>query len=121
MHFIRKFLGAKSRYNKDIPYMYEARVPIEMLEGEYRFYLADTVCALIEQLHRDGVGPDTVQIFEIGHDQEKEIERKLWLSPKGEWLFKPEICRSFEEHYPGHIQEKNCSFEDRDKRGRGPF
>ncbi|MEO5353360.1 MAG: hypothetical protein H7835_09150 [Magnetococcus sp. XQGC-1] len=101
--------------------MYEARVPVEMLDGEHRFYLADTVCALIEKLHRDNIEPGLVQIFEIGHDKESEIERKFWLSQDGKWLFKPDICRSFQEHYPGHIHQASCSFEDRDKQGRGPF
>ncbi|MBF0384225.1 MAG: hypothetical protein HQL69_24705 [Magnetococcales bacterium] len=121
MNVLRSFLGPKSKYNKEIPYTYEARVPVEMLEGEFNFYLADTICGLIEKLHRDGVEADKVQIFECGHQAETEIEKKFWLSKTGGWLFKPEICRSFEEHYPGHIHARSCSFEDRDKRGYGPF
>jgi hypothetical protein len=121
MSIVSKLFGAKSKYNKDIPYMYEARIPVEMLEGEHHFYLADTICDLIEKLHGDEVDPEVVQIFEVGHDKEVEIERKFWLGPDGGWLFKPEICRSFETHYPGHIHKESCSFEDREKNSRGPF
>lgn len=121
MSLIRKILGAKSKYNKEIPYLYEARVPVEMLEGEHHFYLAETVCALIEKLHQDNIPPDRVQIFEINHGKESEIERQFWLSPEGGWLFKPDICRAFQDHYPGHIHDKTCSFDDRNKQGAGPF
>ncbi len=121
MNVIRKLLGPKSRYNKDIPHMYEARVPVEMLDGEHKFYLADTICALIEKLDADDVDPDVVRVYEISHDDEVEIERKFWLAPDGGWLFKPDICRSFEAHYPGHIHSDSCSFEDREKSGKGPF
>ncbi|MBF0368022.1 MAG: hypothetical protein HQL52_01055 [Magnetococcales bacterium] len=121
MKIFQKIVGPKSRYDKSIPYLYEARYPIEGLEGTFHSFHAETVCSLVEQLHHTDMDPAKVRVYEVYQDQEKEIEKKFWLNEKGEWLFKPEICRSFEEHYPGHIHEKSCSFEDRDKTGHGPY
>lgn len=31
-----------------------------------------------------------------------------------------DICRAFEQHYPGHIQDATCSFKDRKRGCLGP-
>ena len=120
MSLLEKILGPKSKYDKTLPYTYEARIRI--LEGseEYNSYLSDTICGLVEYLHRNDIKPEEVQIIEVYQKQEFPIDAKLFATPDQQWLFKPDICRSFEEHYKGHIQHNTCSFNDRDCKGSGP-
>ncbi|MDE2309649.1 MAG: hypothetical protein KGL01_02335 [Betaproteobacteria bacterium] len=120
MGLFEKILGPKSKYDQSLPYTYEARMRI--LEGseEYNSYFADTICGLVEYLHQNDIRPDEVQIIEIYEKQESQIDMKLFTTPDQQWLFKPDICRSFEEHYKGHIQDNTCSFKDRDGKGSGP-
>ena len=120
MGLIGKILGPKSKYAGNLPYTYEARVRI--LEGseEYNSYLSDTICGLVEYLHRNDISPDEVQIFEVYQQQEFSIDAKRFTTPDNHWLFKPDICRAFEDHYKGHIHADTCSFDDRDCKGSGP-
>jgi len=120
MGLIEKILGPKSKYDKSLPYTYEARV--RLFEGgeEYNSYLADTICGLVEYLHRNGIKPDEVQIVEVYQEQEFPIDAKRFTTPDHQWLFKPDICRAFEDHYKGHIHADSCSFDDRDCKGSGP-
>jgi hypothetical protein len=120
MSVFEKLLGPKSKYDRNLPYTYEARVRI--LEGseEYNSYFADTICGLVEYLHKNNIAPDDVQIVEIYQEKESIVDVKLFTTPDHQWLFKPELCRSFEEHYKGHIREDSCSFDDRDGKGCGP-
>ena len=69
---------------------------------------------------RRGIRPLQVEIFEIFRDRETPIEARLFADTAGEWLFKPALCRAFERHYPGHIQEASCSFSDRGRDCLGP-
>lgn len=120
MSLVEKILGPKSKYDKSLPYTYEARVRI--LEGseEYNSYLAATICGLLEYLQENNIKPDEVQIFEVYQEQELLVDTRLFTTPDRQWLAKPDLCRAFEEHYPGHIQADGCSFEDRDGKGIGP-
>lgn len=120
MGLIEKILGPKSKYDKSLPYTYEARV--RLFEGgeEYNSYQADTICGLVEYLHEKGIKPDEVQIVEVYQDQEFPVDAKRFTTPDQQWLFKPDICRAFEDHYKGHIQADSCSFNDRDRKGSGP-
>ncbi len=120
MGILRKLIGPESKYDKSLPYTYEARVQI--IEGieEYNYYLSDTICGLVEYLEKNGIQPDEVMIYEIYQNIEKEIQRDLYTTKDGGWLFKPEICKSFQEHYKGHIYEDGCSFSDRERKGIGP-
>lgn len=120
MSLFRKILGPKSKYDKSLPYTYEARVQIIEGDKEYNSYFSDTVCGLIEHLHQKGIMPDQVRIFEVFQGEAFPIEAKLYTSPDNNWIFKPEVCESFKEHYPGHIHEGSCSFEDRDRKVSGP-
>jgi len=115
MGLIRKILGPKSKYAKDLPYAYEARVSLTA-DGEVTTtYLSDTICGLVEYLKGECVDPKTVEILEVRLEHDVVLEPKLYLGRGGEWLTRPELCRSFEEHYPGHIRPDDCSFSDRDK------
>lgn len=120
MGLIKKILGPKSKYDKSLPYTYEARVRILDGSEEYNSYLAATICGLLEHLQENNINPADVHIFEVYQDQEVLIDNKLFLSPDQQWLAKPELCHAFEEHYPGHIHIDGCSFEDRDGKGIGP-
>jgi len=120
MGLIEKILGPKSKYDKSLPYTYEARVCIIEGSEEYNSYLSDTICGLVEYLHRSGVKPGEVQIFEVYQEQEFPIDAQRFTTPDQQWLFKPDICRAFEDHYKGHIHADTCSFHDRDGKGSGP-
>lgn len=120
MSLFEKILGPKSKYDKSLPYTYEARIRLFEGSEEYNSYFADTICGLVEYLHRNGITPDEVQIVEVYQEQEFPIDALLFATPDRQWLFKPDLCRSFEEHYKGHIQDNTCSFKDRDNEGSGP-
>ncbi|OGS98096.1 MAG: hypothetical protein A3F73_11580 [Gallionellales bacterium RIFCSPLOWO2_12_FULL_59_22] len=115
-----KILGPKSKYDKSLPYTYEARVRIFEGSEEYNSYLSDTICGLVEYLHENGIKPDEVQILEIYQEQELPIDAKRFTASDQQWLFKPDICRAFEDYYEGHIQADTCSFSDRNGKGSGP-
>jgi len=120
MSLFEKILGPKSKYDKSLPYTYEARIRLFEGSEEYNSYFADTICGLVEYLHRNGIKPDEVQIIEVYQKQEFPIDTMLFATHDGKWLFKPDLCRSFEEHYKGHIQDNTCTFKDRDGKGCGP-
>jgi len=120
MSLFEKMFGPKSKYDKSLPYTYEARIRIFEGTEEYNSYFADTICGLVEYLHQNDIKPDEVQVVEVYRKQEFSIDSKHFTTPDHRWLFKPDICRSFEEHYKGHIQDSTCSFNDRDCRGSGP-
>jgi hypothetical protein len=130
MGVIRKFLGPKSKYDKSIPYTYMARVPV--LEGEedlYNFYFADTICGLIEYLDEQEMSPKEVEILGLYKGEEIPLAIEVCISEKGKWLSRPDICKSLEEQYKntlekkykGHIVVGSCSYEDRDRKGSGPY
>lgn len=120
MGLIEKILGPKSKYDKSLPYTYEARVRLFEGSDEYNSYQADTICGLVEYLHKKGIKPGEVQIVEVYQEQEFPVDVTRYASSELEWLFKPDICHAFEDHYQGHIQNGTCSFKDRDGKGSGP-
>ena len=120
MNLFGKILGPKSKYDKTLPYTYEARIRIFEGSEEYNSFFSDTICGLVEYLHKNGIKPDGVEIVEVYQNQESPIDPQLFTTPDHRWLFKPEMCRAFEEHYKGHIQGDTCSFNDRDCKGSGP-
>lgn len=120
MKLLDKILGPKSKYDQNLPYTYEARVPIAEGSEEYNSYFSDTICGLVEYLHDNEITPDRAQILEIYRETEKLIDAQYFTTPDRQWRFKPDICRAFEVHYKGHIQDHTCSFKDRNKGGYGP-
>ena len=120
MSLLNKILGPESKYDKSLPYTYEARVPIVEGGETYNSYFSDTICGLLEYLGENRIGPDGVKIFEIYQTQELLIDHSMCITPDNAWLSKPDICRAFKQHYKGHIQEGSCSFKDRDREGCGP-
>lgn len=120
MGLLEKILGPKSKYDKSLPYTYEARIRIFEDGSEYKSYISDTICGLIEHLDRVRIGPEGTEIFEIYQERESPIDARLFTTADRQWLFKPDICRTFEQHYPGHIHGRTCSFNDRDRDAVGP-
>jgi len=120
MGLFEKILGPKSKYDKSLPYTYEARVRILEQSEEYNSYFSDTICGLVEYLHRNHIQPGEVEIIEVYQQQEFPVDAKRFTTPDNQWLFRPDICRAFEDHYKGHIHDDTCSFNDRDCKGSGP-
>jgi hypothetical protein len=122
MGLLGKLLGPKSKYDETLPYTYEARVRIfaEEDEDEFKTYLSDTICGLIEYLGQIGVGPEEAEIYEIFRHEETSIPVSMLTGADGQWLAKRELCRAFEQHYPGRIREGSCDFEDRERGCLGP-
>jgi hypothetical protein len=120
MSLLKKVLGPRSKYDKSLPYTYEARIRMFEEGDEYKSYFSDTICGLIEHLHRNRIAPPGVEIFEVYEKQVSPIDAMLFTTPNQGWLFKPDICRTFEQHYPGHIHGQICSFRDRSRGGTGP-
>jgi hypothetical protein len=120
MTLLEKLFGPRSKYDQSLPYTYEARVPIIEGSEEYNSYFSDTICGLVEYLDQNDITPDQAQILEIYQEMERPIDAQYFTTPDRKWLFKPEICRAFEEHYKGHIHNNTCSFKDRDREGCGP-
>lgn len=120
MGLLDKILGPKSKYDKSLPYTYEARIRIFEDEDEYKTYFSDTICGLVEHLQSNGVVPGDAEIYEIYREHETSIPASLLVDAEGQWLTKRELCRAFERHYPGHIREGSCDFEDRERGCLGP-
>jgi len=131
MGIVRRILGPRSKYNKSLPYAYEARVDVlagSSKEPMYNHYFSDTICGLIEYLDTNGIKPEEVQLFGVYRDAQIPLETEHCVSVDGIWLTRPELCHSLEEHYQktlierykGHIGNDKCSFDDRNRDGIGP-
>jgi DNA gyrase inhibitor GyrI len=117
---LRNLLGPKSKYDRSIPYTYEARVAIIEGDEDYNAYFADTVCSLVEYLDQKSIKPAEVEIFEIYQDREKGIKHDLYSTEAGAWLKREQMCQSFKQLYDGHIHSGGCTFEDRVFEGISP-
>jgi hypothetical protein len=132
MGLVRMILGAKSKYDKSLPFVYEARFDALSGQGEkpiIHSYFSDTLCGLIECLDEEGLGPDEVQLFGVYRGKKLPLEMERCVDEQGKWLVRPEICRALEKHYgetlderfKGHVADGSCAFDDRDREGSGPF
>lgn len=120
MGILKTFIGPASKYDDDIPYTYEARIRIIESEEEYASYIADTICALVEHLKENHIAPQEVELYEIYRNEEKPLETTFCISSEGTWLARKQLCESFKQHYPGHIDDGGCTFEDRERDVCGP-
>ena len=122
MNVIRKVLGPKSKYDPTIPYTYKAEINVlQGVKTEPLFIqcFADTLCGLLDYLKEHNYEANEVALLEITLKGETEIRKELCVNKKGEWLSRPAICHSLEGNYLGHIDEKSCSYRDRDRQGSG--
>ncbi len=126
MGIIRKFVGPKSKYDKTLPFTYEAR--IDALDGEgdesdLEYFYSDTLCGLVEYLDKNNIPAEDVELFGIYQDKEVNIDPTPLQTEDKHWLKRPVLCRSLEEHYSktmelhykGHKEKDDCSFTDRDR------
>lgn len=120
MGILREFIGPASKYKEDIPYTYEARVRVIDTEEEYTSYIADTICALVEHLQANNIPPEEVELYEIYQKKEQPLDTRFCISSEGAWLARKQLCESFKQHYPGHIDDNGCTFEDRERDVSGP-
>lgn len=130
MSITSKVFGPTSKYDKSLPYTYVARVPA--VEGDdelHNDYFADTICGLIEYLDENGVEPRDAELYGLYREREIHLDKKYCLDADGHWLQRPGICRSLEQHYgetlelqyKGHVEDGECSYEDRERQGDGPY
>lgn len=77
MSLLNKILGPKSKYDRSLPYTYEARIRIFEDGSEHKTYLSDTICGLVEHLQRIGVAPAEAEILEIYRERETPIDARL--------------------------------------------
>ncbi len=112
MGLLSKIVGPKSKYEDDIPFIYEARIKI--IDGDdYDSFYADTICALVEYLDKKKIEPDEVKLYEIFKGKENRLDREYCVSRDSKWLSRKQLCGTFTQRYPGHIHENSCSFDDR--------
>jgi len=84
---------------------------------------------LIEYLDKQDIKPDEVQLIGLYLGKEIPLEVEYCTTPHGKWLQPPALCKSLErrykktmeKRYKGHVADGECSFEDRDKEGSGPY
>lgn len=128
MGIVRKWLGPASKYDKSIPYIYEARV--DMLSGAsaepiFEHYFSDTICGLVNYLQENGIKPSEVALFGVFRDQEIPISVDGCTDGEDGWLERWDICKSLETQYEsthdrrfkGHVSGRPCAYVDRDRSG----
>ena len=113
MYWVAHLLGPKSKYDKTLPYTYEARVSVLEWDDAYNSYYSDTICGLIDFLREKNISPSQVSLYEIYQDRESTVETRLCIDGHDLWLARPNLCRSLRDHYKGHIDKGHCSFKDR--------
>ena len=130
MSIAGKLFGPRSKYDRSLPYTYVARVPaIEGDDSLHNDYFADTICGLIEYLDENDIAPEDVEIFGLYMERELPLDKQYCLDEEGRWLKRPNICHSLEQHYKdslelqfkGHVEDGDCSYDDRERAGSGPF
>lgn len=130
MNVVRKIIGPSSKYDDSIPYAYIAKVKaINRDDNIINNYFSDTICGLITYLNKNRILPEETELFACYRKKEIPIDKKYCVSEDSKWLERPEICHSLEQHfkhfaeeqYKGHIEHGECSFDDRDREGSGPF
>lgn len=118
--WVDRFLGPKSKYDKTLPYTYEARVRVLEWDDAYNSYYSDTICGLIDYLRERNIRPEQVSLYEIYQDHEAPLEVRYCTDRYNLWLGRPGLCHALRDHYKGHIDNGHCSFHDRERVAFGP-
>lgn len=127
-----KWLGPRSKRDKRLPYTYEARIDALGGQGSEpvpESYFVDTICGLIDCLVDNDIAPDRVELFGVYRKEQIPLEVSLCVDEDGKWLARPGVCQTLEDHYRetlderyrGHVDSGACAYEDRDRRGSGPY
>ena len=116
MNLIKKIIGPKSKYDKGLPYTYEAKVACWDGADEYNSYFSDTICGVISYLEKKNIRPVDARVFEIYGNQETEMDVASYSYSEQDWFKHNDVCQSFcKNRYPGHVSLTDCSFSDRDR------
>ncbi len=121
MTVLERILGPASKYDRRLPFTYEAKVSVPGVEGMVQHYLDDTLCGLLEALDAAGASPEEARIVEVRPEGEFPVLNEHCTGPDGKWLRRPEACRSFRAHYAGHTDDGPCCYVDRSREAAGPF
>jgi hypothetical protein len=121
MGILRSIIGPASKYDHRLPYTYEARVIVAGVPGMTESYVCDTLCGLLERLASEQAPPSDATILEIRPEGEFPVLVAHCVDTAGQWLRRPEACRSFEAHYVGHERSGRCCYRDRSREADGPF
>ncbi|HQN09933.1 MAG TPA: hypothetical protein PK569_20390 [Thermoanaerobaculia bacterium] len=121
MSIREKVLGPTSKYDRRLPYTYEARIAVAGVPGMTESWIDDTLCGLLEKLAAEKTEPADVTILEVRPEGEVPVDVAHCLGADGTWLRRPEACRVFEEHYAGHERTGRCCYRDRSREADGPF
>ena len=121
MSILRNVLGPKSKYDRRLPYTYEAKVVVTGVPGMTQSWVDDTLCGLLEKLAEEGVEPSEATLREVRPEGEVPILVEHCLGADGRWLRRPEACCVFEERYAGHERTGRCNYRDRGRAADGPF
>jgi hypothetical protein len=121
MGILRNILGPASKYDRRLPYDYEASVAVAGVPGMVDHYFCDTLCGLLERLADECIDLSEVTIVENHQDGPMPILVEHCVDAEGKWLRRPEACRSFALHYPGHERAGRCCYRDRSRESVGTF
>lgn len=121
MSILRSVLGPESKYDRRLPYTYEARVVVRGVPGMTQSWIDDTLCGLLEKLADEDVSPSEATLHEVRPEGEVPILVEHCVGADGKWLRRPEACRVFEERYAGHERTGRCGYRDRSREADGPF
>ncbi|NCF20452.1 MAG: hypothetical protein GWP63_19620 [Haliea sp.] len=105
--------SAPSKYDKKIPYAYEARHRVISGMDDNDSHYCDTICGLIGYLELVGLAPNSVELYEIYPDRKIRIPPYMYVKGTGQWQIGNELCQSFRQIYPDHIGANSCKFSDR--------
>ncbi|MCK5716464.1 MAG: hypothetical protein KAH77_03165 [Thiomargarita sp.] len=119
MNILPKIFGSK--YDKTIPYTYEAIVNIMEDDDAIKIsYMADKICTLINLLKKRQVDPKTVTMFEIYNGKDTLIPADCYMTEDDKWFPKTKLCRPMTSRYGEAKTDQNCQFRDRNNRICGP-
>jgi hypothetical protein len=121
MSILRDLLGPESKYDRRLPFTYEARVVVTGVPGMTESYVSDTLCGLLERLADERVEPGEATVLEVRPEGELPLLVEHCLAADGSWLRRPAACRSFAAHYAGHERSGRCCYRDRSRTADGPF
>ena len=84
---------------------------------------------IAEYLDEKNVPPVDVKLRGVYRDKEIELDIHYCISEDGNWLKRPNICKSLEEQYKltmeecykGHTGVEDCLYNDRETKGSGPY
>ncbi len=123
MGIIKKIFGARSKYDKTLPYSYMAKhFIVNGNEDICNYYYSDTICSLLEYLTEHNIAPSETELFGLYTKHEIKLDKNI-CSENDKWILKPFLCKILEEHYDktkdelykGHVAGGDCSFEDRNE------